>query len=297
MVVNSLDLEKFTLYAGMWGGTSGKLWLDDWTIEEIGPVNVLHRPGTPVTVQNKDGTITYTEGKDYAPLVDPRLSPWRDTGAALSLRILPEGRIHDGDSLRVSWYHSMIIYDSQVTVCMGEPAVYDIFEHEAKLLAEKFHPKRVLLNMDEIRMGGTCKACEGRDMAQLLGQCVTRQTQAIQKYSPGAQVYVWSDMFDPNHNAHPDYFLVKGDFTGSWKYLPKDMIIAIWGGEPMPKSMQFFSGLGSQTLAACYYDADDLKDVKAWLALARQTPKARGLMYTPWERKYSLLPEFGELLK
>jgi hypothetical protein len=191
----------------------------------------------------------------------------------------------------------MLIYDSQVTVCMGEPEIYEIIEHESKLLAARFHPRRVLLSMDEVRMGGTCEACRDRDMAELIGQCVTRQAESIRRYSPGAQVYVWSDMFDPKHNAHSNYYLVKGDYTGSWKHIPKDLIIAVWGGEPRPESLQFFSGLGFETLAACYYDADDLKDTKAWLELARKTPKARGLMYTPWERKYSLLPEFGELLK
>ena len=48
---------------------------------------------------------------------------------------------------------------------------------------------------------------------------------------------------------------------------------------------------------ACYYDADDLKDVKGWLKLADQTPKVRGLMYTPWQKKYELLPAFGDLVK
>ena len=47
---------------------------------------------------------------------------------------------------------------------------------------------------------------------------------------------------------------------------------------------------------ACYYDADDLNDVKGWLKIARQTRGVRGFMYTPWEKKYSLLPGFGELL-
>ena len=27
-----------------------------------------------------------------------------------------------------------------------------------------------------------------------------------------------SDMLDPNHNAHGNYYLVQGDFAGSWKY-------------------------------------------------------------------------------
>jgi len=50
-------------------------------------------------------------------------------------------------------------------------------------------------------------------------------------------------------------------------------------------------------LLACYYDADNLEDVKGWLKLAQGTPGVRGLMYTPWEKKYSLLPEFGDLLE
>jgi len=54
---------------------------------------------------------------------------------------------------------------------------------------------------------------------------------------------------------------------------------------------------GFRTLVACYYDADDLKEVKGWLQLARQVPNVRGFMYTPWQKKYSLLPAFGDLLR
>ena len=57
MLFNSLDFETVRLYAGVWGGQAGKFWLDDWTLEEVGPLNVLHRPGTPVTVRSEDGTI------------------------------------------------------------------------------------------------------------------------------------------------------------------------------------------------------------------------------------------------
>ena len=297
MLVNSLNYDRIRLYAGMWGGKDGKLWLDDWTVEEVGPVNVLRRPGTPVTVRNADGSITYEEGRDYAPLHDPQFSPWRDDREALALKLLPYGRIREGDSLRVSWYHSMLIHDSQVTVCMGEPAVYDIFDHEIKLLAERLQPRRVFLNMDEVRMGGTCRACQTQNMAELIGKCVTRQAQTIRKYLPQAQVYVWSDMFDPNHNAHGNYYLVDGDFTGSWKHLPKDLIIAVWGGEPREKSLSFFAKEGFSTLVACYYDADDLNDVNGWLQAARPLPSVRGFMYTPWQKKYSLLPAFGDLIK
>src|SRR5207244_4358544 len=121
MLFNSLDLDKVSVYAGVWGGKSGKFWLDDWTVEEVGPVNVLHRPGTPVEVKIEDGSLVYSEGKDYEPLLDPQLNPFRDDQDAVPLKLLPAGRIKDGDRLRVSWYHSMVINDSQVTLCMAEP--------------------------------------------------------------------------------------------------------------------------------------------------------------------------------
>jgi len=294
---NSSNLDKVGIYAGLWGGKSGKVWLDDWTVEEIGPVNVLSRPGTPIRVANEDGKLVYEEGKDYAALRDAQLQPYYDDKEALPLKLLPGSRIHEGDRLRVSWYHSMIIHDSQVGCCMAEPEMYEVMDHEAKLLSERVKPRRVLLNMDEVRMGGTCRACQGKDMAKLLGECVTRQTQTLHKFLPEAQVYVWSDMFDPNHNAHGNYYLVEGDYTGSWKYLPKDLTIAVWGGAPREKSLRFFADEGFQTLVACYYDADDLNEVKGWLDLASKTRGVRGVMYTPWMKKYSLLPQFGELLR
>jgi len=298
MVFNSLRYDTVRLYAGVWGGRDGRFWLDDWTIEEIGPINVLRRLGTPVVVKSEDGSVVYEEGKDYAPLVDPNLQPYRrdwDTPTP-TLKILPNSRIRDGQRLRVSWYHPMLIYDSQVTVCMGEPALYEIFEHEAKLLWERLRYRKVLLNMDEVRMGGTCKACEGRNMAQLLGECITKQMQALRRYNPQAEVYVWSDMLDPNHNARPNYYLVQGDFTGSWNFVPKDLIIAVWGGAPREKSLRFFAEQGFATLIACYYDADSLDEVKGWQQLAQKVPKVRGFMYTTWERKYDLLDAFADLL-
>jgi len=150
---NSLNYDKVNLYAGLWGGKAGKVWLDDWFIEDAGPVNVLHRPGTPVMVRSADGTTTYEEGIDYAPLNSPDFSVWRGDSRPAVLKLIPGSPIKDGERLRVSLYHSMLIHDSQVTVCMAEPEVYDIFDHEAKLLAERFHPKKLLLNMDEVPHG------------------------------------------------------------------------------------------------------------------------------------------------
>jgi hypothetical protein len=295
-VFNSLTFDTVRIYAGLWGGKVGQVWLDDWTIEEIGPLNVLHRPGTPVSVRSQDGQTTYLEGRDYAPLTDPNYSPYRVDRVVPPLRLLSGGRLQDGQILRVSWYHAMVVHDSQITVCMAEPALYEIFDHEAKLLVEHLHPHRVMLNMDEIRMGGTCQACRGRDMGELLGECVSKQAQILRRHIPGAEIYIWSDMFDPNHNAHGNYYLVEGDYTGSWNHIPKDLILTVWGGEPREKSLRFFADHGFRTLVGCYYDADNLNDVKGWLQAVRPLTNVRGFMYTPWQKKYSLLPAFADLL-
>ncbi|TWU42218.1 hypothetical protein [Novipirellula artificiosorum] len=297
LVFNSLDHDSVRVYAGMWGGIAGKLWVDDWAIEEIGPLNVLRRPGTPVSVKCEDGTVEFVEGEDFQRIEDPQLNPYRADGPVPSIRIPAESRIKLGETLQVSWYHSQVINASQVTICMAEPRLYEIYEQEAKLLAERLHPKRVFLNADEIRMGGTCQACGGRDMAELLGECLTKITEILRRHMPGVEIYVWSDMLDPNHNAHADYHLVNGDFNGSWNHVPEDLILAVWGNEPREESMKFFSGQGFRTLASCYYDADDLEQVRLWFKIVKGTQGARGMMYTPWEKKYELLDDFGDLIR
>ena len=297
LLFNSLEYDHIRLYAGVWGGKEGKVWVDDWTVEEVGPLNVLHRPGTPVTVRSEDGQVTYAEGQDYELLTDPQFQFNRVDRQAPALRLTTGSRIRESQRLRVSWYHPMVIHEGQITVCMGEPKLYEIYDREAKLLAEHLHPRRVLLNMDEVRMGGTCEACQGQDMGKLLGDCITRQVQILRRHLPGLEVYIWSDMLDPHHNAHGDYYLVKGSFADSWKHVPKDLIIAVWGGQPREKSLRFFSEQGFQTMVACYYDADDLKEVEGWLKVAHNRVGVRGFMYTPWQKKYQLLPAFGDLLK
>ena len=134
-------------------------------------------------------------------------------------------------------------------------------------------------------------------MGQILGDCLTRQFAMIREANPKAEVAVWSDMLDPHHNARTNpYYLVNGDFDGSWNHIPKELVIAVWGRKVRPESFGHFSGLGFRTLGAAYYDADDLEDVPPWIEVMQSTKGSVGMMYTTWLNKYTLLPEFARLL-
>ncbi|MDH7570807.1 MAG: hypothetical protein QHJ73_14600, partial [Armatimonadota bacterium] len=299
MTFNSKEFNKIRFYAGIWGGRSGMAWMDDLRIEEVGLVNVLRRPGTPLKVRSADTGTVYEEEKDFARVEDPELLRAHTNPAGPAIRLLPGSRIRDGERLLVSFYHALPINRGQVTVCMSEPKTYDIWRQAARLVQQHVAPKKWFLSMDEIRAGGSCEACKARnlDMGRILGDCITRQVEMIRAVSPGAEVYCWSDMLDPNHNAHGDYYLVEGDFTGSWNHVPKDLIICCWYFNIRDKSLRFFSERGFRTLAGAYYDGDDLENCRGWLEAMRGIPNCRGIMYTTWQNKYALLGAFGDLLR
>ena len=294
---NSSKYERIRLYAGTWGGRSGKFWVDDWLIEEVGLINVLRRSGTPLRVEGESNGTVYEEGVDFAPIADPQLNyRWDHDGTPI--RLLPDSRIGEGERLRVSFYHAMSVLDSQVSACMSEPEAYDLWQRNARLIQDALAPKKWMLSADEIRSGGTCDACKSRNMTmgQILGDHVTRGYNMIKDINPDAEIYVWSDMFDPNHNAVRNYYLVDGDYTGSWQNIPPGMNIVLWYYAKRNESLAFFSGLGFKTTAGAYYDANDLTNPKGWLNAMKDVPGASGIMYTTWENKYGLLAGFGDLV-
>ncbi len=294
---NSLEYDKVRIYVGAWGGRTGKFWVDDLKVEEVGLVNVLRRPGTPIAVRGEAAGTVYEEGKDFAPIADPKLN-FRFDHDGPPIKLLPGSRIAEGERLRVTFYHGVAIGHGQVSVCMSEPKVYEIWKEQVRLVQKHLAPAKWLLSMDEVRAGGSCAACKGRKMTmgEILGDCITKQFQMIREASPKAEVYCWSDMLDPNHNAHGDYYLVEGDFAGSWQHVPKELNIVCWYYEKREPSLAHFSKLGFKTLAGAYYDADTLDNPKGWLEALDKTPSALGIMYTTWQNKYQLLAPFGELV-
>ena len=294
---NSGENEVVRVYAGVWGGRFGRFWLDDWQIEELGPVNILRRPGTPLTVKGEVTGLAYEEGKDFEPVIDPELNFRFDHEAPL-LKIPQGSRIKNGEKLRVSYYHGMAILNGQVAACLSEPELYEIWKQEMGLLYKTLRAKKYVLSMDEIRMGGTCRLCKDRkmSMAEILGDAVTKEYNIIKAADPQAEIFIWSDMLDPEHNAHDNYYLVDGDFSGSWNYIPKDLGIICWNYKTRETSLKHFDNLGFKTMAGAYYDSKDLENPKAWLGSLDRTKSAAGIMYTTWENRYELLSAFGELV-
>ena len=288
---------KARIYAGVWDGKSGKVWVDDLAVEPVGFVNPLQRDGTPITVASADGATRYERGKDWE-LPEYRVAPWKTDAPSLSLVIPAGSRIADGESLRVSYYYPPLVGAPQIGTCMSEPKVYEYFEKSAAAIAKLLNPQKWFLSMDEIRCANTCEACHARglSLAEILADCIAKQRAIIKKVRPDAEIYIWSDMLDPNHNAHDNYYACEGDYSGVWDLIPKDLIISCWWYEMREKSMEFFSSRGFKTQGAAYYDTDNLDGCADWLELCRRTPNCVGIMYTTWLRKYELLEGFGKLV-
>jgi hypothetical protein len=305
IVFNSLDFDAVNVYAGLWGKGKGTLWVDEFAIEELGPVNVLRRPGCPVTVTSDDGATVFEEGRDYEPLRDPKLGSVPYAGEyefdhpAPPLRLTASSRIKDGERLRVSWYHPVLVHGSQIMACPSEEKTYELLKDQARRVDDLLHPKTFFMSHDEIRVLNWCGACQVRNLTpgQVLADNVKRCTAILKDVAPNAEAVVWSDMFDPNHNAVPDYFLVNGPLTGSWEGHDPNVTIANWNGGKMRASLEFFAARGHRQVLAGYYDANDLSSFTKWDAAARSVKGADGFMYTTWRAKYDLLDSYGAAMK
>jgi hypothetical protein len=301
-VFNSLESSEIRFYVGAWDCGSGKLWLDDVEVFEEPFVNLVRRPGCPLKVTDESGKVAYEEGRDFSELRDPRLgmTPWQGEFDIYhqppALTVLPGGRIKQGQKLLVSYYHAVTIYDGQVPCSLTEPKVFEIVEDQVRRVNELFQPKTYFLSHDEIRVAGWSEpeTASGKSSGELLAENVRRCVSIIKKQSPDAKLCIWSDMFDPHHNAKDQFYLVRGDLAGSWEGLPKDVLIINWNSGQAATSLPFFAQRGHGQILAGYYDAPPDR-IKTWLAAGdtKSSASIRGVMYTTWQSNFSDLEKFA----
>src|SRR5207248_6592629 len=116
--------------------------------------------------------------------------------------------------------------------------------------------------------------------------------EVVRQNDPKAGFIVWSDMFDPYHNAVDSYYLANGSFRGSWKGLASTDIIANWNYSERGKSLEWFQSLGNPQVLAGYYDGDP-QIIRTWLDDAKGKAHVVGVMYTTWRNKYGDLEAFA----
>ncbi len=201
------------------------------------------------------------------------------------------------------YFHTALIYEDQVMCCMAEPKVYEILRWQLAQVHKHVQPDGYFLQHDEIRVQGWDESCRrsGKTPGEQLAENVRKCTALVRKEDPGKPIYVWSDMFDPQHNA-PEagrYYLVKGNgpWYGSWKGLDKDVVIVNWNSDPAKRteSLKHFASLGHRQILAGYYDGP-VGAIRGWLRDSREIPGISGAMYTTWQHQYRDLEAFAAQL-
>jgi hypothetical protein len=296
-VFNSLDFAQVNIYLGVWGGTTGTMWFDDVKLEECGPLNILRRDDTPLVVKAEDGTV-YQEGADFQRVTDPDLGNFNQVHEVPVVKLTPTSRLKEGQVALVSFYHPGIIGSDDVMCCISEPKLYDILQDQVRRLNDLVKPDAFFMGHDEIRCMNWDPCCQRRGMTpgQLLADNARRCTKIIRDVAPKAEIAVWSDMFDPNHNAvEGPYYLVNGPLTGSWEGLDPSITIMNWYSEPAPRNNLFFAQRGHKQMLSGYYDRSpgDFYDA-AWLAKTKDVPGIIGVMYTQWSSGYGNLEAWAQ---
>jgi hypothetical protein len=173
----------------------------------------------------------------------------------------------------------------------------DVLRAQAAAVHAAWNAGGYMMSHDEWRVLGWDDACLRRKLTPgaMVADNVRRCAAFVREAAPAARVCVWSDMFDPNHNAVKDYYLVNGDLTGAWEGLDDRIVIMNWNFEKRSESLKFFAGRGHRQVLCGYYDAgpDQIRD---WLVAAKGVAGVAGVMFTTWERNYSDLEAFAKVV-
>jgi len=165
--------------------------------------------------------------------------------------LTPQSRIRDGDLLKVSYYYAPVLDAGQVGICLSHPETYKILADGFHGISELLGPSKILISCDEVRVIGQCQLCRSRNQncGQILADAV-KKCQAIIKHEiPEAQMFVWSDMFDPYHNAVANYYLTASTLEGSWEGIGAECGIFNWNFGKSSESLAFFNKRGHRQIS------------------------------------------------
>lgn len=305
---NSLGNQQANLYIGAWGLNRGGLSIRNPTLHECGAVNLVRRPTAPIEVvwEGPDGRRTaLSEGVDFERWSDPKLGTvpydgeydvWHEAPSIKLLRKLP-----DASRLRVSYYHAHIVYDGQVCGAANDKDFQQLLDQQIDAMTRLFPDADFMMSHDEYRVMGWTQSNIDRlapeaSPAEVLSHNVKHCSEQLFGNAPSSKIAVWSDMFDPYHNAVDKYYLVKGSLRGA--NAPESVRVVNWNFDKRQESLKHFSQKGHSQILAGYYDGPP-EQINQWLdtVLQEQIPNVQGVMYTTWRRNYSDLEKFAKAVQ
>ncbi len=309
---NSLDHENTQGAIKVYLSHEGSgLKVDSLTLDEVGYTSKVHvvRPDTTPLVMSESGDKTYHEGLDYH---------LNDDGL-----ILMSGAIKSEPRLRVVWYpviNTSLSYDHETNADMcADEALYkaimiDQYREVKSLL--KGDIDALAFNDDEWREAGwnvACKKLYNRELnstgvgasftgGDYIGITTQRTIDALleEVNSTKMNVYLMSDMFDPNFNAKTPYMGVHAGAEGALKYLnPQNAVMFNWFVNPYEPGLEdktaadflasakYFSDHNFSQIIAGYHD--DMRNVDANIAVYKDSPKKVqesivGFMFLIWHQ-------------
>jgi len=201
----------------------------------------------------------------------------------------------EGPEVSMDYYAITPINGEGRGVCLTAPDVQRWAARNVRKVLELLPPASPLfLQHDEMRHMNSCESC--RRMHMTAGQLLAWSLRGLIASLPLSDLYIWSDMFDPWHNAVPHLYYVEGDLRGSWQGLPASVTVMNWNANRRRASLAWFAGRGNRQVIAGFYDPPDQDGARAArteLFEANGIRGVEGVMYTTWQDDYSQLENYA----
>lgn len=282
------------------------------TLEPVGLARVIRRDMCPLKITSEDGKTVYEEGKDFEKIVDPNIekkfTEYDMDEPGPDIHLTKNSRIKDGQKLKVSFFHFLKLGNDQDIISTQDPAVFELMEKDVSLAVKVWgQDVGIMMGYDEIRIGGWEIEPDGKQRTggEILAWHTKKGYDLIKRYAPKAKIYAWSSMYSPEHNAFPFsagrgyYYLVNGNWDGSWEGLPKDVIIINWHAKTSAY-VKWFADRGHQQIIGAYYDqpaADRMKNnIETWHDRIAGIKGIIGWQYTSFHNHTTQFPEFFKLI-